>query len=288
MTYIEKTRKSYYPGFAEKVVKDYNAVIQPLGLPDAIYDTTLEMRDRECRYSYLTKSAFERLNKTLRKENPENYILSDDWEWNDELKKYVFKYNLLGEYIPNEKKVILYEKNIEDACTRDDVPYYCGELTTYIHEIFHAVHHKATVGIGKSYEPIREIEEAMTEFSTLVLLAELKGWDFQHKLSTKYLGDENSWGKVFDWALMSIKRKQNYFGDMPAYGFGYYLFNTLYYQKTSSNDEAYRWIEKYNQKIGAIVKKKRYVKWCQQMLNPVYPYKDEKLCLELLNSILFH
>ena len=283
-----KKYPSYYPEDAQKVIYAYESVIQPFGLPDAIYNTTLEMRDRECRYSYLTKSAFERLNKTLQKENPENCKLSNGWEWDDELKKYVFKYDLLGEYIPNEKKVILYEKNIEDACNRDGIPYYCGELTTYIHEVFHAVHHNAAVRNGKQYEPIREIEEAITEFSTLVLLNEIMQWDFSHKLSEKYLYEVNGWTKVFDWAKNSIMRKQKYLGNLPAYGFGYYLFNTLYYHQTSSNDEAYTWIEKYNQKIGSIGKKNRYVKWCQQMLKPMYPYKDEKLCLELLNSILFH
>ena len=252
---------------------------------DVIENT--ELKERKNHDDKLSKSKVEKLRKELRclleggKWQHEHEVPTDviakwkkeilDWAWDDDKKPYVCSVPLLGEYIPKDKKVILYLKNIEDACKKDNVPYYCGVLSTYIHELFHAAHHEAAYNGGRQYETIREIEEAMMEFSTLVFLKEMSS-------------DSSEWADTFNWAKRAIKEKQWCIGSLPAYGFGYYLFNHF------SNDEAeaVNWIKQYNQKIGAIDKKNRYVKWYQQMLNPMYPYKDEKLCLELLHSILFH
>lgn len=236
----------------------------------------IELKEKEYLCDALSKTKFEKLRKELRSASEGGiWRYENGWHWDDEKKQYVCCTPLLGEYIPEEKKVFLYLKNIEDACKYDNVPYYCGVLTTFIHELFHAAHHEAAYNAGRPYDTIREIEEAMTEFSTLVFLMEMT--------SDSPKDDSAKWEETFNWALNTIKEKQWCLGSLPAYGFGYYLFNHF------SNDEAeaVNWIKQYNQKIGAIDKKNRYVKWYQQMLNPMYPYKDEKLCLELLHSILF-
>lgn len=237
-----------------------------------------EIKDRKFRTSTLGKAKFDKLRKELDEEG--NWKYKGKWEWDNGQKKYVNRYPVLGEYIPKDRKVILYVKNIEDVCASDGVPFYCGVLAVFIHELFHAVHHVVANNGQLPYDTIREIEEAMTEFSTLVFLKEL--------INSYKLGDNmrGNWDDVCDWAKKSIERKQRCLGDLPAYGFGYYLFDTLYWQ--ASNDNAYKWIERYNQKVGAIDNKNRYVKWYQQMLNPEYPSKDEKLCLELFHSVLFN
>ena len=235
-----------------------------------------EIKDRKYGVSTLSKTEFEKIRKEREFEG--------DWKWDNKLKKYVWHYPILGEYVPIEKKVILYVKNIEEVCDYYGVPFYCGVLTTFIHELFHAVHHVEASERGKRYYCIREIEEAVTEFSTLVFLKEM--------VDDKPRSDE--WKQTFDWALRSIRAKQDCLGDLPAYGFGYYLFSllcnpTAYYDeafKWVEPDEAYKWINKYNEKIGCIGKKNR-VKKFKQMLNPAYP-KDEQACLELLHSILFN
>lgn len=262
-----------YLDFSDKALKVYQHVTEPFWGPDAVGRTVLEIKDSKVRRSYLSKSTFEKLKKTPRTEEVKRPILNG-WKLDGEHSKYFSEYNLLGEYEPDNSKLILYDKTIEEVSKQDNVPEYYVGISTYIHEVFHYVHHAAAKQNRKPYNPVREIEEAMTEFSTLLLL---------DKLSNQ--GSEKvAWDKVFDWAKQSIESKQNYLGDFPAYGFGYYLFNHF------SNDEAeaVKWIKQYNQKIGAIDKKNRYVKWYQQMLNPMYPYNDEKLCLELLHSILFN
>ena len=226
-----------------------------------------EIKDRKYRISTLSKSKFEKIRKEREYEG--------DWKWDENLKKYVCYYPILGEYDPIEKKVILYVKNIEDVCVRYGVPFYCGVLTTFIHELFHAVHHVADDNGKRPYDTIKEIEEAMTEFSTLVFLKEM--------VDAKPESDE--WEQTFKWAKRFIRLKQYCLGDLPAYGFGYYLFNA--FCDPVIGDDAYGWIERYNQIIGVIDKKRYDVKRYQKMLNPVYPDKDEQLCKEILRSILF-
>lgn len=318
----------------------------------------IEIRNKKFDRSTLSKAKFEKIRKEREYEG--------DWKWDNDSKKYVCDYPILGEYDPIEKKVILYVKNIEDVCARYGVPFYCGVLATFIHELFHAVHHVAADNGKRPYNPIKEIEEAMTEFSTLVFLKEM--------VDAKPESDE--WRQTFDWAQRSIRIKQYCLGDLPAYGFGYLLFNTLckniirddqeaanadsicgandsrrndpsigvekhenigfhdfgeepssdYFKKMGDaiiekyakettgdlgefvrkcrdsvaeiksvgtatqaiGDDAYEWIERYNQIIGAIDKNRYDVKRYQKMLNPVYPIKDEKLCMELLHGILFN
>ena len=255
--------------------KILNNTFKDLTIDGVIVIDNTEWKEGKNLCETLSKTKYEKLRKELRRVSEGIWQHEKDWQWDDAKKQYVCPTPLLGEYIPNEKKVVLYWKNIEDACKNDKAPYYCRVLTTYIHELFHAVHHEAAHKDGRPYDTIREIEEAMTEFSTLVFLNGMTS-------------DSSKWKETFDWALNTIKEKQWSLGSLPAYGFGYYLFNTLYYNMPCSDHEGYRWIEIYNQKVGAIDKKNRYVKWYQQMLNPVYPHKDEKLCLEILHSILFN
>lgn len=234
----------------------------------------IEWKDEKYLVGQLSKTKFEKLRKELRRASDGIWQHEKDWHWDDEKKQFVSCTPLLGEYIPEEKKVVLYENNINDAHGGDKDLYSCVVLYTYIHEMFHAAHHEAAYTDGRLYDTIREIEEAITEFSTLVFLKEMT--------SDSPKADSSKWEETFNWALKTIKEKQWCLGSLPAYGFGYYLYDKL------SEDESISWIKTYNQKVGVIDKKNRYVKWYQQMLNPVYPHRNEKLCMELLHSILFN
>ena len=194
--------------------KILNNTFKDLTIDGVIVIDNTEWKEGKNLCETLSKTKYEKLRKELRRVSEGIWQHEKDWQWDDAKKQYVCPTPLLGEYIPNEKKVVLYWKNIEDACKNDKAPYYCRVLTTYIHELFHAVHHEAAHKDGRPYDTIREIEEAMTEFSTLVFLNGMTS-------------DSSKWKETFDWALNTIKEKQWSLGSLPAYGFGYYLFNTF-------------------------------------------------------------
>ena len=110
--------------------------------------------------------------------------------------------------------------------------------------------------------------KAMVEFSTLVFIRFMKN---------EFSGE---WYDVFDWASESIGKKQNKIGDLPAYGFGRYLFDNIL------EDKAFEWINKYAERLGYIDDEDELVKQYKQMVYPCYP-KEPKKCLELLRKILF-
>ena len=179
---------------------------------------------------------------------------------------YENSYPILGEYLSKEKKVVLYVKNIDVACK--DWPTYNGVLPTYIHELFHAFFHYVTEQKHAGYNSVREIEESMVEFSTLVFLGFMKK---EHAYE---------WCDIFDWAYNEIGKKQKAVGDLPAYGFGRYLFDSI------PENEAFDWINKYSERLGYIDEEDELVKQYKQMVYPCYPAEPEK-CKKLLKKILF-
>lgn len=223
----------------------------------------------------MTEDQFESLKKRLAKNCPMKktcYRCSIDKGdcpllvgWEKEGDEYRHSYSLLGEYCSEMKQVVLYVNNIDDACGK---PTYKGVLPTYIHELFHAYFHCVTEQKQAKYNYIREIEEAMTEFSTLVFL----------RVMEKMYGDE--WTEILEWARAFIGKKQETVGDLPAYGFGLYLFENL------SKDEAFDWINKYAERLGYIDEDDELLKQYKQMVYPCYPTNPDK-CLELLKKLLF-
>ena len=235
--------------------------------------------ERKCRLEKMSENEFEELKKKLAKKcsNKEKcgncYIEKGDcpllhgWKKEEGGDKYTYSYKILGEYLPDLKKVVLYVKNIDDACGK---PTYNGVLSTYIHELFHAYFHYFTEHHNKAeYNYIKEVEEAMTEFSTLVFLRVMEK-----------LYDGSEWSEIFEWTMKSIGEKQETVGDLPAYGFGRYLFDNI------PEDEAFEWINKYAERLGYIDEEDEFVKQYKQMVYPCYPSDPDK-CLELLRKILF-
>jgi hypothetical protein len=238
-------------------------------------------KERGCRPVKMKENVFEEMKKRLEKNCPKKKDCSkcsidkkDDyycpllkpWTKEEGSDEYTSSYTLLGEYLPKLKRVKLYVDNIKDACGE---PTYNGVLSTYIHELFHAYFHYFTEQHNKAKRNyIREIEEAMAEFSTLVFL----------RVMGKMYGDE--WSVILEWTKKSIGEKQKETGDLPAYGFGRYLFDNI------REDKAFDWINKYAERLGNIDEEDELVKQYKQMIFPCYP-SDPKKCMKLLRKILF-
>lgn len=233
--------------------------------------------EKKKRSEKLTKAEFENLRKRLVHNCPKKEIchrcsiengdcrLLHGWKKEEGSDNYTYSYPILGEYLPDLKKVVLYWNNIDNACGK---PTYNGVLSTYIHELFHAYFHYVTEQKQAEYNYIKEIEEAMTEFCTLVFIRFMK-----NECSVE-------WYDIFDWASERIGKKQNIAGGLPAYGFGRYLFDNI------PEDEAFDWINKYAERLGNIDEEDELVKQYKQMIYPCYPSDPDK-CLELLRKILF-
>ena len=232
------------------------------------YEESLEDNEEE----YMREEDFKRLKEYLdgflenKKQNPLNNWLPIVIE---EENYYCHIYPLLGKYLPNEKKIILYIKNIE-MCIKDGTDVKKSELfnTVRLHEMLHAYFHYVTEQKKCSYNYIFEIEEAMTEFCSLVCLEDLC--------------DRGSiWKEYFDFAKKNIEKKQNEYGKLAAYGFGAYLFEKL------KKDERYELINNYIQKLGTIIIDDDKVKeYRRKVLLPKFVKGNQKHCLNLLKEIL--
>ena len=231
--------------------------------------------ERKCRLEKMSEDEFEELKKRLVKNCPKKkdcHSCSIDKgdcpllnPWKKEGDGYWHSYSLLGEYLPDLKKVVLYVNNIDDACGK---PTYNGVLSTYVHELFHAYFHYVTEQKKAKHNYIREVEEAITEFSSLAFLR------------VKKKSDDDKWSEIFEWTKKSIGEKQKTVGDLPAYGFGRYLFDNI------PEDEAFEWINKYAERLGYIDEEDELVKQYKQMVCPCYPSEPGQ-CMELLRRILF-
>ncbi|MBO7492581.1 MAG: hypothetical protein J6T87_00375 [Bacteroidales bacterium] len=231
-----------------------------------------ESSEEKIIYEQISEEDFKRL-KELIDSFPENNNRNPLNNWlpifNKENIYYCHQYPLLGEYLPDEKKIILYIKNIEKFI-KDGTDVKKSELfnTVHLHEMFHAYFHYVTEQKKSSYNYILEIEEAMTEFCSLVCLQDMSATD-------------SMWKDDFDYAYENIKEKQNEVGNLAAYGFGAYLFEKL------KEKEQYELINNYIQKLGYIDKDDNKVKeYCEKVRLSYFVPGNQKHCLNLLKEIL--
>ncbi len=208
----------------------------------------------------------------------------DDWK-PYKTAGYIYYCPVLGEYDRNNKRVILYTNNIKDLCIRNNNPTVVDEekkyiVESYVHELFHAFFHYVTLQGKNNYNYIREIEEALTEFCTLLFLKKMKSLDYSSYKRLKEIinFDEN---EMWKFALQDIKNKQNSLGPLAAYGFGAYLFENL------EEEEQYKLINNYIQKLGYIDKDDDKVKeYCEKVRLSGFVRGNQEHCLELLKEIL--
>ena len=171
--------------------------------------------------------------------------------------------NLLGSFDSRGKRVYLYLDNIKDAAK----PYSRGIalVVTFVHEMFHAWNFFAC---EKKERTVREIDEAMVEFTTLYFLKQI---------SEKHPEFES----ILEWAEESIRKKQTALGRVAAYGYGYYL-----YSLSKTNKKAIRLLEHYPYKSGVIDDGAKLVEKAKKELCPLYPFGRENEVFDLLFKIV--
>ena len=213
---------------------------------------------------------FEKLHDNFLREK-EYYVISEERKKKQDRSKDV-KYPIAGEYIDKDKKIILYINNIEDYCKNKGVIDEDKKknliITTYTHELFHAYFHFVTeqsILRQYRYNYILEIEEAITEFCTLVYInyAESGGHD---------------WKYILKFAHTNILEKQDHEGDLSAYGFGAYLFDNI-----KNENERFELINDYIQKLGNIDENEKKV---NEYIEKVREPNNYEECVKLLKEIL--
>ena len=184
-----------------------------------------------------------------------------------------FKYPIVGEYSEKNKMITLYINNIEDYFRKikgsvDESKKNNLIVTTYLHELFHSYFHFVT---GQSvfrqhrYNYILEIEEAITEFCTLVYINDAQSGAFD-------------WIKIFKFAYANISEKKKSKGDLSAYGFGAYLFDNI-----KNESERSELINNYIQKLGNIDETDKKV---NEYIEKVRDPNNYEECINLLKEIL--
>jgi len=158
-------------------------------------------------------------------------------------------YKLLGVYLPMEKKVVLYYKNIHQYPNPKEL---LGIV--YVHEMMHAY-----LDLGYNYkEYFAKIEEPIVEYAMLCFF--------------KAFGNS-----ICKHAEEHVKEKQQVLG-LAHYGFGYCLFN---------NPNGVDWLEDYRNAKNTLVKTDLNVaKYLDYWKTGVYPEEKEKECIEELYKAL--
>lgn len=189
----------------------------------------------------------------------------------------------LGEFIGKEKKVIpgmgitvnkgsvlyLYLDNIDNAANIND-EYATREsilITTFVHEMIHAW---IFFACGEKECNVREIEEAMVEFATLLFLKQISQVNVEFEL-------------ILQWAERSNRQKQAVIGRLAAYGYGYYLYSMHF----KDEQQVIKLFMAYSRNSGLIEPSPR-VKHIITMLYPIYPFERENEVYENLQQLLLH
>ena len=172
------------------------------------------------------------------------------------------RFLLLGEYLPHSRKIVLYLENIKTVVGGDSENFNYCYITTLVHELHHALFHHKTIVHGKDYNYIREIEEPITEMSTLMFIEKL----------VNETGLDNG---CLEYAKNSIQDKLKpvkYKGynepvTNAAYGLGYYLFE----QEDINNKKLFK---NYIKKLGNLDANDPAVKDYVLNICPYYPDND--------------
>lgn len=120
-------------------------------------------------------------------------------------------YPLLGQYVFDKKKIIIYEKSIENCCEgKSPVGFEKHKyiVTTFLQLLFYAYFHKECSNI---YRYILELTVPMAVLGTLTYLDSLGKQDEE----------------IFDFAWKNAIAMKDEIGRLSAYGFGAWLYDTL-------------------------------------------------------------
>ena len=169
-----------------------------------------------------------------------------------------------GEFIPGSApKVVLYLGSMSG-----NVNWRYRQLVpTFIHEMFHA----RNFFEAGSARAVREIDEAMVEYATLILLNDM----------AKARGDFDDLYKHY---LLQVRGKAAGAGELACYGFGAYLAENV--MKCPASFSHGDWLKAYARISSAIDPSRDNVSRTVSSLYPFYP-EDEEIVLLLIEDILF-
>lgn len=194
------------------------------------------------------------------------------WEKSDSDDKYIHTYYRLGKYDKVSRKIVLYIENIKNYLKYGNQEDMLDECKEYVrtHELFHAYFHYVTEQADtRKFKDnyILQVEESLTELCTLVYLEKNKDKSELKK-------------RAFEFAKNEVRKKQNVYGNLAAYGFGFYLYDNKKLEKI-------KLINAYIKKLGDINENDCLVEEYKRMVRFSYFLKDnQELCLALLQEIL--
>ena len=171
---------------------------------------------------------------------------------------------LLGSFDAQNQKVYLYIKNIEHASK----PRTAALIKTFIHEMFHAWNYFSSFCKERT---VREIDEPMVEFGTLLFFQEIAKSDPVFE-------------PIFDWAKSNVHKKQDNIGGNAAYGFGYYLFSL---SGSKEENSVQKLLEVYSRKAGSIIAFPKLILQIKDLLFPYYPREKESDVYRFFCRVLF-
>lgn len=173
---------------------------------------------------------------------------------------------VLGEFTPSPSPtVVLYYNNLK-------WPRWATMAQVFIHEMFHAWNYFRAGDVTRS---VMVVDEPMVEFASLYFIKELA-----HHLSTLGHHLQADCEYLLTESIDSIERKQHSVGDLPAYGFGAYIYKNI-------THDAIEWIEVYSARSAQLDKHSNDIKTIQSKLIPVFPIGEEKKVLDLFRKVIF-
>lgn len=172
---------------------------------------------------------------------------------------------LFGEFSPSGKEVFLYLDEIADASTLRETLL----ASVFIHEMMHA-----WSSFGNQYsriiemegKKVREIEEPMVEFATLLFLEEIS------KIHPEFR-------PILEDAKMRVEKKKSSVGSVSAYGFGHYLWGL-------HRADTLPLLGRYFELSHRLSKNTSLVSEIQGLLNPVYPSGYEQETFTLIRRLV--
>ena len=211
-------------------------------------------KNKEAEEQLVIANVLEHKAKSMESLTKDLQVILDDIDKCGSFRK-TYSTEKLGKYVPQVDKVILYVNGPRDYDSK-------LLLITLVHELFHAFYHK-----HKVCSVVREIDEATVEFSMLSYLSFLK----DNSQDTYY-------ECLLNKAKKSVENKKYGMGELPAYGFGYYLYDHC--------NKPEDWVLAYNNKIGNISGTDPIANQYVKSLNPLYT-DNEKKTYNTLSKILF-
>ncbi len=174
--------------------------------------------------------------------------------------------HLLGMFNPETRTIYLFLKNIDaTGCRREAL------VSTFIHEMFHAWNYFAA---GRKSRSVEEIDEPMVEFGMLYFLKNIAS-------------ESPEFASIHDWALKSVRAKQDCTGITAAYGYGFYLYQLSF---SDQKEKVLRILAAYGKKSSVILNTDNLdsyaVQYLKGLLSPLYHHDKESDILDLLDNFI--